>query len=52
MSWVTALRNSPQRFLYDLARRSADLHVPNLLTSDQATVNSLRWRTWPPTKNQ
>src|SRR5260370_42651597 len=41
MSWVMALRNSPQRFLYDLARSSAHLHVPNLLTSDQTTVNSL-----------
>jgi hypothetical protein len=41
MSWVTALRNSPQRFLHDLARRSAHLRVPNLLTSDQTTVNSL-----------
>src|ERR1017187_6798880 len=40
-AWVTALRNSPQRFLYDLARRPAHLHVPNLLTSDHATVNSL-----------
>src|SRR5471032_1670406 len=41
MSWVTALPNSPQRFLHDLARRSAHLRVPNLLTSDQTTVNSL-----------
>src|ERR1700730_4101672 len=42
MSSVTALRSSPQRFLHDLARRSAHLRVPNLLTSDQTTVNSLR----------
>src|SRR5213593_2313323 len=41
MLWVTALRNSSQRFLHDLARRSTHLRVPNLLTSDQTTVNSL-----------
>src|SRR5664279_5496957 len=41
MSWVTASRNSPQRFLHDLARRSAHLRVPKLLPSDQTTVNSL-----------
>ena len=41
MSWVTALCNSPQRFLNDLARRSAHSRVPNLLASDQTTVNSL-----------
>ena len=41
MSWVTASCSSPQHFLYDFARRSAHLRVPNLLASDQTTVDSL-----------
>ena len=41
MSWVTALCSSPQHFLNDLARRSAHSRVPNLLASDQTTVDSL-----------
>ena len=36
-----ALRSSPQHFLYDFARRSTHLRVPNLLASDQTTVDSL-----------
>ena len=44
MSWVTALCNSPQHFLDHLARRSHHPRVPNLLTSDQATVDSLSQR--------
>jgi hypothetical protein len=41
MSWVTALRNSSQYILYDLASRSAHSRVANLLPADQTTINSL-----------
>jgi hypothetical protein len=41
MSWVMALGNSPQRFINDFARRSAHSCIPNLLASDQTTVDSL-----------
>src|SRR5690349_10303005 len=41
MSGVTALCNSPQYVLYDLASRSAHSGVANLLPADQTTVDSL-----------
>jgi len=41
MSWVTALRNSSQYVLYDLASRYAHSRVANLLPGDQTTVDSL-----------
>ena len=41
MSWVTALRNSSQYVLYDLASRSAYSRVANLWPADQTTVDSL-----------
>jgi len=39
--WMTALCSPPQHFFYKLTRRSAHSRVPNLLASDQTTVNSL-----------
>jgi len=39
--WKTALCFPPQHFLYKLTRRSVHSRVPNLLASDQTTVNSL-----------
>src|SRR5437016_13777102 len=44
MSWLPALRSPSQRFLNYLARRPAHSRVPNLLTSDQTTVDRLRKR--------
>jgi len=44
MPWSAALCNSPQNFLNDFARRSTHSRVPNLLASDQATVDSLPYR--------
>src|ERR1035441_10459559 len=44
MFWVTALCSSAQHFLDDLARSSAHSRVPNLLASDQTTINSLSER--------
>ena len=41
MFWATALRNSSQYILYDLASRSAHSRVANLLPTDQTTVDSL-----------
>jgi hypothetical protein len=38
---VTALRNSSQYVLFDLASRSAHSRVANLLPADQTTVDSL-----------
>jgi hypothetical protein len=36
-----SLCRSPQDFLNNLARRSAQVRVSNLLASDQTTINSL-----------
>src|ERR1035437_2523798 len=44
MSWVMALCGSPQRFLYDLARRSGHSRLLDPLASDQTSVDSLRDR--------
>ena len=41
MSWVAALRNPPQYFLYDLAGRSTHSRGANPLPTDQATIDSL-----------
>ncbi len=41
ISWLTALGNSPQYVLYDLASRSAHSRVANLLPADQTTVDRL-----------
>jgi len=44
MSWVKALCDSPQYYLYDLAGRSAHSCIANLLATDQTTVDSLPQR--------
>jgi hypothetical protein len=41
MFWVTALCNSPQDFLNELAHWSAHSRIPNLLTGDKATIDGL-----------
>src|ERR1019366_1752930 len=41
MSWVTALCSSPQHFLYDFARWSAHLRVPNLWGINKPRADSL-----------
>ena len=41
MSSVMALRSSPQHFLNDLACSYAHSRVPNVLASDETTVDSL-----------
>jgi hypothetical protein len=41
MFWVTALCNSPQDFLNELAHWSAHSRIPNLLAGDKATIDGL-----------
>src|ERR1700690_3793627 len=41
MFWVPALRSPPQRFINDFACRSPHARAPDLLASDQATIDSL-----------
>ena len=41
MFWAAPLCGSAQDFLDNLARGPAHLRVPNLLASDQTTINAL-----------
>jgi hypothetical protein len=43
-SWVTALRDSPQQVLHNLADRPAHSGIPNLLAANQAAVYGLLQR--------